>query len=315
MNSPALLSIVSPVYGAAALLDELVERIIRAAGEVTADFEVLLVDDGSPDGAWAHIVRAGQRDPRVKGIRLTRNFGQHRAIAAGIANASGEFIIVMDCDLQDDPCYIPQLVAKAREGFDVVLTRKRERRHSWLRNLGARWFFRAFNALADRGAGDPRIGGYSLLSRRVADAYLRIADVHRHHLLLLGWLGFPPAVVDVEHHYRPRGQSAYTTMKLFRHALEGITSQSTKLLKVSVAIGFAYFFAAVLGVVYLVASYFIHGFRAGWASTFVLLLGSTGLMLMAIGVLGIYLGNIFEQVRTRPLYLIHETVNLPPPPR
>jgi dolichol-phosphate mannosyltransferase len=304
-----LLSIVSPVFQAEQIIPKLVERILEETRSVTDDFEVILVDDGSRDGSWERITQACARDPRIKGIRLTRNFGQHRAIAAGIANASGEFIIVMDCDLQDDPRYIPQLLAKAREGFDIVLTRKRERRHSWLRNLGARWFFRTFNVLADRGSGDPRIGGYSLISRRVADAYLRIADVHRHHLLLLSWLGFPQAVVDVEHHYRPRGQSAYTTMRLLRHALEGITSQSTKLLKVSVAIGFAYFFAAVLGVVYLMTSYFIHGYRAGWASTFVLLLGSTGLILMAVGILGIYIGNIFEQVRRRPLYLVQQQVN------
>jgi len=313
MSSPVILSIVSPVYGAAGLLDELVDRVVRAAGEVTADFEFILVDDGSPDGAWTHIVAAGRRDSRVKGIRLTRNFGQHRAIAAGIAHARGDFVIVMDCDLQDDPRYIPALVAKAREGHDVVLTRKRERRHSWLRNLGARAFFRVFNLLADRGAGDPRLGGYSLLTRHAADAYRRIADVNRHHLLLLSWIGIPPAVVEVEHLARPRGRSAYTTIKLLRHALEGITSQSTKLLKAAVAIGFAYFFAAIIGVVYLVAGYFIHGFRAGWASTFVLLLGSTGLILMAIGVLGIYVGSVFDQVRARPLYLVHETSNLPPP--
>jgi dolichol-phosphate mannosyltransferase len=314
VSTSPLLSIVSPVFQAEQIISILVERILEETRRVTDDFEVILVDDGSIDGSWASIARASQCDLRVKGIRLTRNFGQHRAIAAGIANASGEFIVVMDCDLQDDPRYIPQLVAKAREGFDVVLTRKRERRHSWWRNLGARWFFRAFNVLADHGSGDPRIGGYSLISRRVADAYLRIADVHRHHLLLLNWLGFPKAVVDVEHHYRTRGQSAYTTKRLLRHALEGIISQSTKLLKVSVVIGFAYFFAAVLGMIYLVTSYFIHGYRAGWASIFVLLLGSTGLMLMAIGVLGIYVANIFEQVRTRPLYLIHEAVNLPSPP-
>jgi polyisoprenyl-phosphate glycosyltransferase len=310
-----ILSIVSPVYCAGAMVDELVAGIVGSAGTVTPDFEAILVDDGSSDDSWARIVAAGARDSRVRGIRLARNFGQHPAITAGIANAAGEYAIVMDCDLQDDPRYIPALVAKAREGFEVVVTRRAERRHSWLRNATAELFVRTFNLLSDGQLANRSTGGYSLMTRRAVEAYLRVGDVHRHHLLLLGWLGFAQGVIDVEHGRRQSGRSSYSFGRLVRHALEGITSQSTRLLRISIGMGFAYVAAAVLGMAYLVVSYFQHGYRAGWASTVVLLLGSTGLILMAIGILGVYIGNIFDQVRARPLYLVSDSRNFAQPPR
>ena len=166
--------------------------------------------------------------------------------------------------------------------------------------------------LSGRQSADPQIGGYSLLSRPVVDAFLRIHDVHRHYLLILDWLGFRTAVLPVEHRPRHSGHSAYTLRRLLWHALEGLSSQSTLLLKFAIGIGFAYFATSVAGAAYLCIGYFRHGFLAGWASTVVLLLASTGLILMAIGILGIYIGNIFEQVRGRPLYLVQERLNLPP---
>jgi len=313
--SPPKLSIVSPVFRAAPIVEELVRQVVAGSTLVTADFEIVLVDDGSPDNSWAAIVAAAAKDQRVRGIRLSRNFGQHRDISAGLANSRGEHVVVMDCDLQDDPAYIPALVEKARQGFDVVLARRAKWKHSWIRNLTAGIFFRVFNTLTDRQAADSGIGGYSLINRKVVESYLRIGDVHRHYLLILGWMGFKTAAIPVEHRQRLAGRSSYSFGKLISHALEGITSQSTKLLRISVGLGFAYFIAAIVGVIYLLVSYYLHGFRAGWASTFVLLLGSTGLILMAVGILGIYIGNIFDQVRARPLYLIQESCNFDAPPR
>jgi dolichol-phosphate mannosyltransferase len=305
-----MLSIVSPVYGSAGIVAPLVERIVAAVAPLTADFEIVLVEDGSPDDSWAQIAAVASREPRVRGLRLARNFGQHAAITAGLAHARGAYVVVMDCDLQDDPAYIQALLSKAREGYDIVLTRKANRRHAWHRNLGARGFAAVFNLLSGHRPSDPQVGGYSILSRQVVDAFLQVRDVHRHYLLILGWLGFRTAVVPVEHQPRHSGQSTYTLLRLLRHALEGITSQSTLLLKFAVGIGFIYFCSSVAGATYLCISYFLHGFRAGWASTVVLLLASTGLILMAVGILGIYIGNVFEQVRNRPIYLIQDHVNL-----
>lgn len=312
MSEP-LLTIVSPVYGAGPIVPHLVEQIVAAATRVTADFEIILVEDASPDDAWPRIVAVAAANPRVRGIRLSRNFGQHAAITAGLEHARGEFVVVLDCDLQDDPVYIPDLVAKAREGFDVILTRKDVRRHSPHRNWGASLFSRSFNLLADNRSADPDIGGYSLITRKVVDAFLKIRDAERHYLLLIGWMGFRKAVVPVDHRPRHSGKSSYTVRRLVRHAAAGITSQSTRLLKVAIGLGFLYCGAAFITAGYLAVTYFIHRYLPGWASTIVLLLASTGLILLAIGILGIYLGQIFDQVRQRPLYLVQEEVNAPCP--
>ena len=314
MTPVVRLSIISPVFHSAPIVDDLVRRITAAASSVTEDFEIILIDDASPDDSWVRIVAAGANDYRVKGIRLTRNFGQHQAITAGLANAHGDYVIVMDCDLQDDPRYIPTLVGKAKEGFDVVLTR-RERRQSWTRKMCAKMFFRVFNALTDSSPVDSRIGGYSLISRKAVNSFLRFADVHRQYLLIVSWMGFKQATVSVDQNYRAAGRSSYTFRRLIRIAQDRITSQTTKLLQISIGIGFAYVVAAVIGIACLINGYFHHGYLTGWASTIVLLLASTGLILVGIGILGIYLGNVFDQVRAHPLYLVQEHSNFAEPPR
>jgi len=303
------LSIVSPVYQAAGIVPVLVEQIVLAATEATADFEVILVDDGSSDASWDKISACCARDPRVQGIKLTRNFGQHNAITAGLAMAQGRFVVVLDCDLQDDPRYIPVLMSKAREGYDVVLTRKRTREYGWLRNWTARSFYRVLAVLGELPRVDPHINGYSLITRRVVEAYLGLKDYHRDYLMLVEWMGFHQAVILVDHSLRHAGTSSYTFPKLLRHAIAAITAHSKALLKASIALGFIYVFIALIAMAYLVTGYFIHGYRPGWASTVVLILGSTGLMLLAIGVLGIYVGHILDQVRTRPLYLVQQHLN------
>src|SRR6266566_8556510 len=144
-----VLSVVSPVYKAEKIVDELVLRLRETLKDITSDYEVILVDDGSPDGSWVKIADNCSKHCFLKGIRLSRNFGQHNAIMAGLAAAHGEYVVVMDCDLQDNPKYIPQLLGKAREGYDVVFTYKKSRNHAFSKNLAARGFFLLFNYLSE----------------------------------------------------------------------------------------------------------------------------------------------------------------------
>lgn len=311
MTSPPLLSIVSPVYGAAEIVPVLVQRILVSALEITNDFEIILVEDGSPDDSWLRILATCATEPRVKGIRLTRNFGQQNAITAGLTHAQGAHVVVMDCDLQDDPRYMSELVARAREGYDVVLTCRQKREYSRLRNGITQAYYKLIKLTGDLPQVDARINGYSLISRRVVDAYLRMADYRRDFLMLVQWMGFKHVVIMVEHSPRYAGKSSYTWAKLIQHAVATITAHSKALLNISIAIGFVYVAAAFFATAYLIVSYFVHGYRAGWASTIVLLLASTGLILLAIGIVGIYIGNIFDQVRGRPPYLIQDMVNFP----
>ncbi|HEX5717304.1 MAG TPA: glycosyltransferase [Thermoanaerobaculia bacterium] len=305
-----LLSIVSPVYRAEEIVAELVRRITEEVSPITQDFEIILVDDGSPDRAWSRIEEACAADPRVKGIQLSRNFGQHYAITAGLDHARGRWVVVMDCDLQDDPKYIRDLFEKAREGYDIVYTVKARREHGMIHNLGARLFTLALNWFSSGGVVSSRVGGYSMLSRQAVDAFRSVRDVHRHYLVVLRWLGFRSTAIDVQHHKRYRGTSSYTFAKLLRHAVDGVASHSDRLLYLALGAGFLFLSASIAAVLYLVIQYFLHGFKEGWTSTIVLILLSTSMILLSIGAAGIYIGKIFDQVKQRPLYLTRRKLNL-----
>jgi glycosyltransferase involved in cell wall biosynthesis len=304
--SRVVLSIVSPVYQAAGSIIELVHRITIATQRITDNFEIILVDDRSEDNSWEKILETVKVNPRVRAARLSRNFGQHAALTAALALARGDYIIAMDCDLQHAPEDIPLLWAKAAEGYDIVLARTGPRCHAAHRNLGA-WAFQALNTFASgKKQIDTNIGTYSLISRKVADAFLRLPEQQRHYLHILRWMGFSVGYVDVEHRERPTGTSSYTIAKLINHALQGSVSQSQRLLHYALGLGVGYVVAAFLAAVAIVIRWYTFGLREGWASVIVLILGSAGFILLTLGVLGLYIGAILEQVRGRPLYLIDE---------
>lgn len=310
MNKPYL-SIVSPVYGAEKIVDELVKRIVEESAKVTDNFEVILVEDGSPDNCWEKIQQNCAADKRVKGIKLSRNFGQHYAITAGIEKAKGEYIVIIDCDLQDNPKYISEMYKKIKGGFDIVYTFKEKRKHSYFKNILANLFNLIFNYLTDNKnlQSHKNVGAYSMINRKVADAFNIYNDYHRHYLLVLRWLGFKSCFLSIEHKERFSGKSSYTFSKLIKHALDGITSQSDKLLIIFVNIGLIISSLSFLSILLIVILYFVQGFLSGWASLIVVLLFSTGIILTSIGILGVYLGKTFEQTKNRPLYLIDEIIN------
>ncbi len=311
MKEFPLISVVSPVYGAQNIIDELIKRITEEVSKITPDFEIVLVEDGSPDNSWKKIVENCNRDTRVKGIKLSRNFGQHFAITAGLENARGEYVVVMDCDLQDDPAYIATLYNKTLEGYDIVFTLKSQRKHSWWKNFSANLFSMIFNYLVDNKSWKTHknVGTYSLLSRKVVDAFCRYNDYQRHYLMVLRWLGFNAAYVEIEHKDRFEGKSSYSFSKLIVHALNGITSQSDKLLRLNVSIGIFLSMASFLSILVIVGLYFMHGLLSGWASLIVVILFSTGVLLTSIGITGIYIGKTFEQTKNRPKYLIDKFLN------
>jgi dolichol-phosphate mannosyltransferase len=305
-----LISVVSPVYKAEKIVEELVKRITEAASKLTDRFEIVLVEDGSPDKSWEKIEECCKRDNRVKGVKFSKNFGQHYAITAGLEAASGEYVVVMDCDLQDNPKYILEMYEAAKNGSDIVYTLKHERKHSAFKNFTARIFFAIFNYLSENQSARSGTGNYSMLSRKVVDAFLRIKDTHRHYLMVLRWLGFSSTYIDIVHEDRYEGKSSYTLSKLIKHAINGITSQSDKLLRLSISIGFTMFIVAIVWAFVLVILYFMRGSQPGYTSLMAMILLSTGLILMSIGIAGIYIGKIFEQVKDRPLYFIDKKMNL-----
>jgi len=300
------LSVVVPVFGCADCLLELHRRLTAAIGPLTTDYEILLVDDASSDGAWATITALAGDDPCLRGLRLSRNFGQHAAITAGLAGARGRWTVVMDCDLQEPPELIPRLYAEAQEGFDVVHTTRR-RRQGTLRRLTGALYFRLRNAALGTHSGVDH-GTLSLLSRRVVDAFLRVGDVHREYLIVLDWLGFDQTTVEMEAADRHAGRSSYTLGRLSRVAIDGMFFQTTRLLRVIVAVGLLVALGGLALATYNLSVYLTSDPPSGYTSLSVLVLLMSGTILVSLGVVGLYVGKVFEQVKGRPLYLIEAEV-------
>lgn len=309
MSEHPLISVVSPVYRAEAIVPALVEKIRSALTPLTENFEVVLVEDGSPDASWEKICEEADKEDRVKAIRLSRNFGQHAAIAAGLSEAEGEFIAVIDCDLQENPAYIPKMFEETAHGFEIVYSKRKSRSHEKSRDLAARIFHRVLAYLTDDEDSGKDASTLTLLSRSVVDSYLSLPDIDAHFLHRLKWLGFRSTSIEIEHQDRHSGESSYTWTKLFVHALDGIISRSNKLLYFSAFLGFLFCTMAACSTIFLIFLYFLRGFREGWASIAVLIIGSTGLILASLGVIGLYLGKTYEQAKNRPKFIVAERHN------
>ena len=298
------ISVVSPVYRAEECLSELYQRLTAVLSALTNSYEIVLVEDCGPDLSWERIVRLAANDCRVRGLQLSRNFGQHRAISAGLEVSRGEIVIVMDCDLQDPPEAIPQLIEKAAEGYDVVYTQRLQRADSLLKKLASGVFTSLVNCLSP-GFAVPGVGTFSLASRKVVAEYLKVADSYSPHLWILHWLGFRSVVVEVPHARRAVGSSSYTFRKLVSHALNAMAAHSTALLHLSTAFGALFWTAAgaqLLYVLYRLLVLSIH--PEGWTAVMIAIWFVGGTVLFALATMGLYLSRMFEATRNRPLFII-----------
>jgi dolichol-phosphate mannosyltransferase len=309
--------VVVPVYGCADCLVALHDRLSRSAVQVTDRYELILVDDRSVDGGWDVLRALAGRDPHVRAYRLSRNFGQDAAITAGLATARGAWAVVMDCDLQEAPEDIPRMWAAAGEGYQIVRTTRRGWRHSAFRRFASRTYRRLMLETDVR----PDYSNLSLLSRPVIDAFLRLGDRDREYMIALDWLGFDSTTIEIEHHDRHAGESGYTLRRLVRVAVDGMFFQSTALLRAVVLVGVLVALVGAGLAVFEIVDYFAEPDKRvpGFTSLAVLVLLLAGFIIVSIGVVGLYVGRIFEQVKNRPLYLIESQAEGPdaeaaPPP-
>ena len=303
-----IISVVSPVYGCCGSLNSLYTQLKDALSIISDDFEIIFVNDASPDDSWSVIQRLVAKDSRVKGINLTRNFGQHKAIAAGLAHAKGDWTVVMDCDLQDQPKEIIKLYNKALEGYDAVFGQRIGRQHS----RGKRWASRAFIAVYDYlsdSKTDPTIGNFSIISRKVVDGLKDLKEQHHPYTFFVIWLGFKRTYVEIEHAKRDIGESTYNFKRLIQLAMDNIVSSSNKLLKMSIRFGFGLAFFSALYAFYLVMKYFMMDeVTPGWTSVMVSIYFIGGLLFANLGLIGLYIGKIFDETKNRPLYIIDEII-------
>ncbi|MET0231145.1 MAG: glycosyltransferase family 2 protein [Rhodanobacteraceae bacterium] len=304
------ISVVSPVYGCAGCLRELVARLQAALSSLGETYEIVLVDDASPDGAWPVARELGTTDARVKAVALSRNFGQHHAISAGLDYASGDWVVVLDCDLQDRPEEIARLWAKAQEGHEVVFAEREVRQDGWLKRTLSRGFIALLNWLSGT-TYDYRTANFGIYARAVVDAVRSMGDPSPFFPIMVRWTGFRTTSIPVRHDARGDGKSSYTLRKLARLALETVLSHSDKPLRLVAAIGLIVSVIALAITAFSVLRY-LHGdvTVAGYTSVIASMWLLAGVMLFCMGIIGLYVGRVFESVKRRPLYVVRERVNL-----
>lgn len=303
------ISVVIPVFLSSGCIDELVERLKTSLSSLEVKFEVILVDDGSPDDSWALVARQCSLNTWLKGIRLSRNFGQHYAITAGLEAATGTWIVVMDCDLQEDPNDIERLYRTALEGYDLVLAKREGRTDSGPRIFFSRFFYALLNMLLDKSF-DTRIGTLRIMSKRLSQHYLSLHERIRLFGPLVEWFGFPTTAISVQSHPSRRGRSSYTWRKLIRLAGDSLVLSSDKVLRVTMCGGLGVAAFSLLGGVYLLlTSLYARSPVLGWTSIIVTLTFFSGISVSLIGLIGLYLGKLLEEVRHRPLYVVESRLN------
>jgi dolichol-phosphate mannosyltransferase len=292
------------VYKAEHTLDELYSRLKRALEPVSPAFEIVLVEDCGGDASWNVIERLAAADPRVHGLQFSRNFGQHYGITAGLDHCSGDWAVVMDCDLQDQPEEIPRLYAKAAEGFDVVLALRGQRHDPWLKRTTSWLFYRLFSYLADIDI-DGDSGNFRIMSRQVVDNFSRMREQLRFFGGHVQWMGFPTASIRVQHAQRADGKSTYTFAKLRRLASDTILAYSDKPLRMAASLGLTMAAGAFCFGGFILGRALLFGTAIpGWASLMVSLYFIGGLIIGILGILGVYLGKTFDEVKRRPLYIV-----------
>lgn len=310
-DSHVHVSVVVPLYRCDECIPELHKRLVAVLENLAPSFELVLVVDGSPANDWSVLRAIAESDPRVKAINLSRNFGQHYAITAGIDHADGDWVVVMDGDLQDPPEEIPRLYAKAQEGHDIVFGRKPERKHGVFKRLTSRAYTRVLGYLMDARL-DNAVTHFSIVSRAVVQQLRQFKERNRSYAFFLMWLGYDVGFVDVEHHDRFAGETSYNLRKMLRLAFELAISQSDKPLRVAIGFGFVVATFAFLFGSYEIARYLFWGYPVtGWTSLIVSLYFLGGLLFVAIGVVGLYVGNIHQETKRRPLYVVKDIMNHP----
>lgn len=304
------LSVVIPVYGCKFALLELYLRLRSELEAFIPDFEIILINDSSPDDAWSIISDLSLKDNRVKGINLSRNFGQHYAITAGLDYCKGNWVVVMDCDLQDRPEEINKLYTKAKEGFDVVFAQRIIRKDSFIKRSFSKLFYSFLGYLTNTEQ-DATVANFGIYNHKVVNAIKSMGDYQRYFPTMVKWVGFSSIKIPVEHANRNEGKSSYSFGKLIRLAIDVIISFSDKPLRLTVKFGFtlsclAFIFAIINLVRYIIGSIVVPGYTSLIISVWFL----SGLIITLIGIVGLYIGKTFDKVKNRPTYIIKDFFNI-----
>lgn len=304
------ISVISPVYGAASLLKELVKEIETAVLKLTNDYEIILVEDHSPDNSQSIIREICSKNKHVIGAFHSRNFGQQYAIHTGFSIASGDYIVTLDCDLQDTPALIVDLYNKSQEGYDIVFASRQNRQDGYFKKLGSKAFNKLLGFLTET-VQDETIANFVLYKKKVVDAMLAMGDCRRYYPLMNHWVGFNTCKLPIPHAEREDGKaSSYSMKKRIELALNTAVAFSTKPLRLIIYFGIMISLVAILFALAMAVHYLFTGISvSGWLTLFVSLWFIAGVMIMIMGIVAIYIGSVFEQSKNRPITLVSEMLN------
>jgi dolichol-phosphate mannosyltransferase len=303
------IAVVAPVYNEEQNVEEFTNRVSNELKQLTKEFKIILIDDGSKDNSWQKIAEICSKNQNVKGIKLSKNFGHHYAITAGLNHAEADWSVVMDTDLQDRPEVIPELYKKAQEGFDIVFVSRIDRPESFFYKLLQKIFY--FILKISSGIKfDSSQANFSIISRKVVNAFNKFPEQARFYGSTILWLGFKRTSINAKHGSRFKGKPSYNFRKRIKLANDIILSFSDRPLKFAVVIGLIFSAASLLATFYIIYRVYFHGFSVtGWASlmTSIFLVG--GVQISIMGIIGIYISKVFNEVKSRPLYLIEQQIN------
>jgi B-glycosyltransferase, glycosyltransferase family 2 protein len=303
-----MISIVSPVYRAEKILPILVSEINLVMERIGEDYEIVLVDDRSPDNSWEVMKVLSNQNSKIKSIRLSRNFGQHSAIFAGLTKTKGDWVVVMDCDMQDQPKEIAKLYKKALEGYDIVLGQRENRKDKFLKKLTSRLFYKVFNYLSGANF-DNNVANFGIYHQKTIKSILDMKDYVKFFSLFINWIGFKSISIPIEHGEREEGKSTYSVGRLFKQAFNVIISFSDKPLRLFINFGLSIsVLSFIVGIYYLYLALTGKIAQPGFSSLILSIWFLSGIIISGIGIVGVYLGKTFDQAKGRPTFIIDEEV-------
>jgi glycosyltransferase involved in cell wall biosynthesis len=303
------LSVVIPVLNEETLIQELIDRVTLNCEKITNDYEVIIVDDGSLDGTWLKISEASKLNIKIKGLKFSRNFGHHYALTAGLHETIGEWVVVMDGDLQDRPEVIPDLYEESQKGYDVVFVSRKnrpEKIHYRVLQKIFYWFLKSLSGLNF----DSSQANFSIINRKVVDAFKAFPENARFYGSTIMWLGFKRTKIFADHGKRLSGKPSYTLKKRLRLASDIILSFSERPLKFAIGVGVILSTISILVAIWVIYAAITWGYSVtGWTSLIFSTFFFSGVILVFLGIIGIYLGRVFQEVKRRPLYVVSERLN------
>lgn len=308
MTKQPVISVIVPLYKCSAFIEELCTRLDQSLNKIATDYEIILINDCSPEDDWNKIVDAAKLNPSIKGINFSKNFGQHYAITAGLDLAIGKWVVVMDGDLQDQPEEIGKLYKKAIEGWDIVMARRIERKDTFFKQFSSKMFYFILNALTGEKY-NSEIANFSIINDTVRSSISKFREQNRTYPYLLKKVGFSSTSISVEHCARKEGKSSYSFKKLLLLASNSIISQTNKPLKIFIKFGLTMSVISLLFGAYILLKKIFYGVSIeGWTSLIVSIYFLAGLLFANIGILGLYLGKAYDETKQKPLYIIKEKI-------